>query len=119
MRKMVGVFAELERGMISARTRAGRRLKAEQGGYVGGRPPYGFRAENGSLVPDDREQEAIGVAQSLRRSGHSLREIARHLEEAGFKRKGGRTRWHPVQVARSLEQVGNGVCRGPRESVTL
>src|SRR5665213_1740678 len=66
LRQMIGVFAQLERGMISARMRAGRRLKAERGGYAGGRPPFGYRAEGRELVPHPSEFPAIERATALR-----------------------------------------------------
>lgn len=103
MRQMIGVFSQLERGMISARMRAGRRLKAERGGYAGGRPRYGYRAEERELVPVFAEQEAIRLASQLRCKGLSYRAIACELESAGFKRRGGSARWHAIQVARALD----------------
>ena len=105
MRQMIGVFSQLERGMIGARMRAGRRLKAERGGYAGGRPPYGYRAEGRQLVPDSNERGAIAQAVRLRKQGASLRDIASELEGVGFVRKGGTERWHPVQVARLLARA--------------
>ena len=45
MRQMMGVFSQLERGMITARLRAGRAAKASAGGYAYGSPPYGWRAD--------------------------------------------------------------------------
>lgn len=48
MRQMMGVFGELERGMIRARMQGGSRRKRAQGRYVGGSRPYGF-----ALVDDD------------------------------------------------------------------
>ncbi len=42
----MGAAAELERGMIAARLRAGRRRKRERGGYTGGPAvPFGLRVE--------------------------------------------------------------------------
>ncbi len=43
MRQMMGVFAQLERSMIAARLRHGRREKASQGGYAYGPRPTGGR----------------------------------------------------------------------------
>ncbi|NEW71007.1 recombinase family protein [Streptomyces rhizosphaericus] len=45
MRQMRGVFAQLERSVIAARLRHGRREKAEQGGYA-----YGARRTDGGLT---------------------------------------------------------------------
>jgi DNA invertase Pin-like site-specific DNA recombinase len=105
LRQMIGVFAQLERGMISARMRAGRRLKAERGGYAGGRPPFGYRAEGRQLVPEPSEFPAIERATALRSDGASYRAIACILQSEGFVRKGGIERWHPVQVGRLLARA--------------
>lgn len=103
MRQMVGVFAQLERGMIRARLRRGKRQKEAEGGYVGGRPPYGWKAEGGELVPDENEQEVLRLAGQLREEGRSLREIADALDAAGHEPKG--ERWHPTTLARMLERA--------------
>lgn len=39
--------------------------------------PYGFRLEDGQVIPDDEEQTVVALVGSLRASGASLREIAR------------------------------------------
>jgi DNA invertase Pin-like site-specific DNA recombinase len=45
MRQMMGVFSQLERGMIAARLRSGRRLKAERGGYAAEPPGTATRPQ--------------------------------------------------------------------------
>jgi DNA invertase Pin-like site-specific DNA recombinase len=52
MRKMAGVMYELDRRLVVARLRRGRRLKAERGGFAGGGVRYGFTTERKQLVPD-------------------------------------------------------------------
>lgn len=103
LRQMIGVFAQLERGMIAARLRAGKRMKAERGGYAGGRPPYGFDAVDGELRPNPEEQAVIALARKLRAEGKSTRQIASVLTEEGHRPKSG-TLWHPPQVARLLAE---------------
>jgi len=56
LRQIIGVFAQMERGMIAARLRAGRRHKHLKGGYAYGAPGYGFSAEGGSIIPVPHEQ---------------------------------------------------------------
>lgn len=103
MRQMSGVFAQLERGMIRARMRAGKARKAEEGGYVGGAPPYGYRADGGELVEDPREQDALRLMRRMRRKRESLRAIAEALTEAGYPTKRGADSWHPMAVSRILK----------------
>ena len=102
MRQMMGVFAQLERGMIVARLRRGRQVKKASGGYAQGRPPYGYRAEAGALVPVDEEQAAIIRARQLSKRGKSLRQIAEILGQEGHHPRTGHT-WHPPMVARLLD----------------
>ena len=99
MRQMMGVFGQLERAMIVARLKRGRQMKRSAGGYAAGRPPYGLRADGGSLVAAPEEQEAIRLAKRLRKRRLSYREIAEHLQAEGLHpRSGGR--WHPPMVSR-------------------
>ncbi len=103
MRQMSGVFSQLERGMIRARMRAGKARKAEQGGYAGGAPPYGYRAAGGQLVEQPPEQEALRLMRRMKRKGESLRAIAEALDEAGHPTKRGADSWHPMAVSRILK----------------
>lgn len=107
MRQMAGVFAQLERGMIRARMREGRRRKAERGGYAFGSPAFGYHSQNGVLVPDEREQAALTRMVELQAEGLSLRQIADRLHEEGHRSKRG-GRWHPQTVARVLERAMQG-----------
>jgi DNA invertase Pin-like site-specific DNA recombinase len=102
MRQMMGVFAQLERSMIVARLRRGREMKRASGGYAAGRPRYGYRADDGSLVALPEEQRTTKLAKRLRKRGLSYRQIADRLEAEGMlPRSGGR--WHPPMVSRLVD----------------
>jgi DNA invertase Pin-like site-specific DNA recombinase len=111
LRQMVGVFAQLERGMISARMRAGRRLAREGGHYAGdGAPPFGYRPSDDPaapgrkrLVSDPDEQTAVNRILELHDAGLSLREIATTLADEGYRPKRSQ-RWHPTTVARVIKR---------------
>src|SRR5207244_2593385 len=45
IRQILGAVAQYERGMIRLRLRQGKARKVARGGYAGGAPPFGFRAE--------------------------------------------------------------------------
>jgi hypothetical protein len=77
--------------------------KLVTGGYSGGRPPFGWRAEGKELVPDEREQEVIALARHLAQEGLSSRKIAARLEEADHRPKVGQ-KWSSVQVCRLLRE---------------
>lgn len=105
VRQVMGAAHQLERGLIAARMRAGRELKAERGGYAGyGAPPYGTRAEGGELVVDPDEQSAIARMVELREVGKSLREIGAVLDAEGIRPRRGE-RWHSMQVGRVLART--------------
>jgi DNA invertase Pin-like site-specific DNA recombinase len=107
VRQVLGAISEFERALIRLRLQRGRAIKAEQGGFAYGSPPYGFRADGGELVLDAVEQDAIRMAVNLRNEGHSLREVGLALADAGYpsKRGGG---WHPTTVARLLSRASQG-----------
>ena len=104
IRQFMGVFAQLERSMIAARLRAGRRIKNEQGGYAYGAPPFGYRSDAGVLVPDDREQLVVRRIQQLVGEGLSVRGIYEVLNREHFHPKRSET-WHPGSLARIIRTL--------------
>lgn len=86
MRQMMGVFSQLERGMITARLRAGRAAKAATGGYAYGSPPYGWRADKAAptgLTSVPAEQAVIRRLVVWRQDGVAMREMVRRLNAEG------------------------------------
>jgi DNA invertase Pin-like site-specific DNA recombinase len=104
MRQMAGVFFELERAMVVKRLRDGRRLKAERGGYAHGRPPFGWKAQNGELVEDQAEQAALSRIAELHQNGSSLRAIGAALEAEGHRPRRGQ-QWRPNTLSRIIERL--------------
>ena len=76
--------AEQERRNITMRTSGGRRQKAKHGGYAGGRPPYGYRAENGYLIAIPHEAQIVRKIFELYEDGMRISRIAMLLTEAGI-----------------------------------
>lgn len=89
MRRMVDAFAEYERAMIGARTRAALAVKRARGERVG-KCPYGYRAEEGRLVADEREQAVVARVRALRAEGRTLRAIVAELDANGVRSRGGK-----------------------------
>ncbi len=105
VRQVMGAAHQLERGLIAARMKAGRELKAERGGYAGyGSPPFGMRTEGGELVLDVEEQVTIARIVELHGEGRSLRQIARQLDADGRTPRRG-SHWHSMQVGRVLDRA--------------
>ncbi len=100
MRRMVDAFAEYERLVIGARTKAALQAKKVRGERTGS-IPYGYRCDDGTnLIPDADEQDIIQQVQLLQTEGLSLRAIATRLETAGRRSRG--TGWHPQTIKNIL-----------------
>lgn len=98
MRTLIDAFAQYERAVIGARTRAALAVKKARGERVGG-IPYGYREDGGVLVEVPDEQVVIARARKLRAEGLSLRAVGRALAESGHRPRTGH-RWHVQVIAR-------------------
>jgi len=90
MRTMVDAFAQYERAMIAARTRAAlaaKRARGERAGTV----PYGYTADAaGRLVVCPVEQATASRVRELRAAGLTFPAIVAELSRAGTVSRGGR-----------------------------
>jgi DNA invertase Pin-like site-specific DNA recombinase len=106
MRRMVDAFAEYERLLIGARTKAalaGKRSRGERIGSI----PYGYQlAEAGQLVECSSEQETIKLVRMLRGSGLSYRKIADELTARGMRPRG--SSWHAQTIKNICEAQAYG-----------
>ena len=103
MRRIVDAFAEYERLLIKARTKAALAVKRSRGERTGD-IPYGWRlgADGVHLEPLPAEQRMVASVREARAAGMSLRGIREHLASAGFTpRSGGR--WHIQTIANILK----------------
>lgn len=68
--------AEMERNLISERTKTALAYKRSKGEWLGA-APFGYRVLDGGLVPDTAEQELIAALRRDRKARHlSVRELA-------------------------------------------
>ena len=74
MRTIIDAFAEYERLIIGARTKAALAVKKTKAERIGG-IPYGFSDVEGKLVPNEDEQRVILEAKYLSSTGLSMRGI--------------------------------------------
>jgi len=86
---MAGV-AELERNQIRERTTLVMQHMKEQGLYTGGRPPYGYKVENGRIVVDEKERNVINSITTMRDNGLFLKQIASELKDLGVLSRAGK-----------------------------
>ena len=114
MRRMVDAFAEYERLIIGARTKAALGAKRKRFEKTGGAVPYGFElgpdkpGVNGktikTLVPCSAEQEIIKLMRSLRAGGLTLAQVAAELTARGIQRREG-GKWDHSYVSRLLKKT--------------
>jgi DNA invertase Pin-like site-specific DNA recombinase len=104
LRRIIDSFAEYERLVIGARTKAALRSKRAQG-LRAGNVPFGFSlaGDGRSLVPCSSEQAALGVIRECREAGYSLRDIAEELNRRGLRTRS-RAAWRHEYVANLLRQ---------------
>lgn len=102
VRQILGAVAEYERAMITLRMQAGKSTKIARGGYAHGRPPYGWRADGGRLVPHPGEQILVARILTLHKAGLSLRDIAANLTASGATTGSGAV-WSSKAVARVID----------------
>lgn len=101
LRGIVDVFAQYERALIRARTRAALGVKRQRGELVGSVPLGRRLAGDGvHLEPDPMEAAAVERARILRRGGASYAEIAERLTAEGHAPRG--AKWYAMTVARMV-----------------
>jgi DNA invertase Pin-like site-specific DNA recombinase len=103
MRTLMDAFAEYERALIRARTKAALAVKKARQERVSGRPPMGSRFEAGRLVPEPAEGAILARVKELRAKGLSLARVTALLNAEGGHFRGGR--WHVTTLARALRRT--------------
>jgi site-specific DNA recombinase len=103
MRTLMDAFAQYERQLIRARTRAALAVKKARGERVSRRAPLGFRFEGGRLAQASEESAILARVREMRARGLSLARVAAILNAEGLKCRGGR--WHVTTLARALRRA--------------
>lgn len=89
-RALLQFVAEQERKNIALRTGKGRSIKAQCGGYSGGRVPYGYSAREGVLVINENERPIVEIIFSEIDKGTSMLAITDKLAKLGYVTRKGR-----------------------------
>jgi DNA invertase Pin-like site-specific DNA recombinase len=103
-RQALRALTLLDHCVRAMRARIRRRRKVARGGYAGGAPRFGLRAEAHELVVEPTEQAALDRIAELRQAGVSFRAIAASLHEEGFQPKRS-DRWHPETIRRIVQRL--------------
>lgn len=124
MRRIVDAFAEYERLVIKARTRAALAAKRRRGQRTGA-VPLGFDlVDDGArskkdlpiaLVANADELATVALIRELKAGGLSLRGIAAELDRRGIVPKQGGPRWAHTAIVRILERTGPDPSAGPSQ----
>jgi site-specific DNA recombinase len=104
---MVAAFAEFEKSLITSRLSSGRKTKARQGGYAGGKAPIGYKEGRGSKALTVDEDKATTVKRVFELKATMpdapLQKIAGVLNAEGHTTKEGR-QFYSMQVKRILDR---------------
>lgn len=102
MRRMVDAFAEYERLIIGARTKAALQVKKKKGERIG-HIPYGYKlcTDNVHIEEDEEEQYTLKVMKKLQGEGLSLREIANEMNF--YNRMNREGPWNHVSIKRVMK----------------
>lgn len=103
MRRMIDAFAEYERLIIGARTKAALAVLKKHGkrtGYI----PYGYRLCTDSIhiEMDEQEQNILSHIRDMRKNGFSFRKMALNLNEIQYYNRNGNP-WNHVSITRVMK----------------
>jgi len=88
-RALLQFVAEQERKNIALRTGRGRSIKAQCGGYAGGRCPYGYKVVGGRLVINDDERPIVEYVFKRHAEKVPMLTIADELNDLGYRTRKG------------------------------
>ena len=103
LRGMLDLFAQYERALIRARTRAALAVIKSKGERYTRRAPLSYRFEDGRLVEDAAEGKVLARVREMRARGFSTARVASTLNAEGLRCRGGR--WHVTTLARALRRA--------------
>jgi site-specific DNA recombinase len=94
MMNVFGGFAQFERELNSERVYTGLKKRFEAGNWMAA-APYGYRMQKGKLVINPDEAEMVRkIYQMYLDSGYGLTDLARRLNDEGYRSRNGK-RWRP------------------------
>lgn len=103
MRGLMDLFAQYERAVIKARTKAALAVKKRNGERFSRRAPLGFGFVGGRLVEDEGERATLQRVREMRAKGLSIARVVGVLNGEGSTCRGGR--WHATTLSRVLRRA--------------
>ena len=101
MRGLLDLFAQYERALIRARTKAALQAKKKTGQSLG-QTPYGFARQGGKIVRLEGEQAVLARLRTMRAEGLSFERIADIANAEGIRPRRKKSLWHANSVRRIL-----------------
>ena len=90
LRNIMLTFAQFERELTSERTKDKMLQRAEKGLWNGGIPPFGYKAVNKKLIPDERESEIVKLIFETYVETGSVAEVYNTLKEKNILNRHGK-----------------------------
>lgn len=90
LENFMAVVAEIEKENIRIRMSGGRKQKAKQGGYAGGRAPMGYKVEDGHLVINEEEAPVVRFIFERKKAGCTMLSTVKALNDAGYRTRNGK-----------------------------
>jgi DNA invertase Pin-like site-specific DNA recombinase len=112
---LFAALAQLEREQIGERTRNGMAELRRQGKRISRIPPFGFRFEDGSLVPVDGEQRILRRMRRLGDGGAGPSRVAQVLNEDGLQNPRTGRLWTPGNVGAIMRTAERRAAQHPRD----
>ena len=104
MRGIIDLFAQYERALIRARTKAALAVKRARGQRLGGELPLGHLAPDGvHLAPHPEERKVVSWIHQRRNQGWTLQAITDALNAGCVPARG--KQWHLTTIARVLQRA--------------
>lgn len=114
LENFLAMVAQIEKENIKVRMSGGRKQKAKQGGYAGGRAPMGYKVVNGRLVINEAEVPVVKFIFDRKKSGCTMLSTVDALNEAGLRTRSGKefvistvqSIWHNERTYRGEYKYG-------------
>lgn len=90
LENFLAMVAQIEKENIKARMSGGRKQKAKQGGYAGGRAPMGYKVVNGRLVINEAEVPVVKFIFDRKKNGCTMLSTVDALNKAGLRTRSGK-----------------------------
>ena len=105
-------FCRMEMEHDPVKNEGGRMRKVAMGGYIGGQPPMGYKAENGKLIVNPDEVPAVLFIMEQKHAGKTKVGTVEELNARGYKtRRGGKFQISTVQGVWNNEMLYRGYYR--------